>query len=204
MKSSFFIFLFFLSFFIEAQTSFPKPIQSQAPEIDLKNYVRTVYYDGDTIPYAVLPVVYTSGERVFKHKRDKVAWDRLKYNVKKVYPYAILAAAKLKEYDKILAAIPENDRKKYTKALEKQLKDEFSDELKKLSVSQGRLLIKLIDRETGKTTYDVVKDMRGSFSAFMWQSVAIMFNSSLKSEYDANGNDKAVEAAIRLVESGEF
>jgi len=190
---------------MDAQTtSFPKIPITQPPELDLKKYVKTVYYDDDTIPYAVLPTVQISTERVFKSKRSKIAWDRLKYNVKKVYPYAILASAKLKEYDRLLVNIPENERKKYTKILEKQLKDEFSDELKKLTVSQGRLLIKLIDRETGKTTYDVVKDMRGSFSAFMWQSVAVMFNSSLKSEYDADGNDKAVEAAIRLVESGEF
>lgn len=205
MKKYLFIFFLLITFWTKAQhTSFPKLPVASAPELELKNYVKTVYYDGDTIPYAVLPTVHTSVDREFKSKRAKIAWDRLKYNVKKVYPYAILASAKLKEYDKILAAIPEKERKKYTKALEKQLKDEFSDELKKLSVSQGRLLIKLIDRETGKTTYDVVKDMRGSFSAFMWQSVAVMFNSSLKAEYDADGNDKAVEAAIRLVESGEF
>jgi hypothetical protein len=100
--------------------------------------------------------------------------------------------------------MPENQRKKYTKLVEQQLKKEFGDELKKLSVNQGRLLIKLIDRETGKTTYEVVKDMRGSFSAFMWQSVAVVFNSSLKSDYDPEGDDKAVEAAIRLVEAGEI
>lgn len=166
--------------------------------------VPTVYYEGDTIPYVKLNTVICSSERVFKTTKEKVKWDRLKYNVKKVYPYAILAAAKLKEYDAMLAKIPENKRKAVTKVLEKQLKDEFSEELKKLTVTQGRLLIKLIDRETSRTTYEIVKDMRGSFSAFMWQSVALMFNSSLKSEYDADGNDKDIEAAIRLIESGEF
>ena len=66
------------------------------------------------------------------------------------------------------------------------------------------MLIKLVDRETGKTTYNVVKEMRGSFSAFMWQGVALMFNSSLKSEYDPDGDDRAVEEAIKLVENGDF
>nr|MDQ3049185.1 DUF4294 domain-containing protein [Bacteroidota bacterium] len=122
-----------------------------------------------------------------------------------VYPYAILAAAKLKEYDRILSQIEDvKEREKYMKIAEKQLKKEFGEELKKLSVNQGRILIKLIDRETGKTTYDVVKDMRGSFSAFMWQGVALMFNSSLKSDYDGTGEDKAIEAAIVMIENGEL
>ncbi|MFY9309822.1 MAG: DUF4294 domain-containing protein [Bacteroidia bacterium] len=167
--------------------------------------VRAVVYKGDTIPYATLPVVSCYVPRVFKNKRDAAKWDRLKYNVKKVYPYAILAAAKLKEYDQLLAKIPnENDRKRYMKLAEKQLKDEFGEELKKLTISQGRILIKLIDRQTGKTTYDVVKDMRGSFSAFMWQSVAAIFNSSLKDDYDPAGEDRAIEEAIRLIENGDF
>jgi len=183
-----------------AQGDAPKAGESAKPGI----VVPAVYYMGDTIPYVKLSAVVCVGERTFKTHKQKVQWDRLKYNVKKVYPYAILAAAKLKEYDRFLAQIPENKRKAVTKVLEKQLKDEFSDELKKLTVSQGRLLIKLIDRETNRTTYEIVKDMRGSFSAFMWQSVALMFNSSLKAEYDADGSDKDIEAAIHLIESGEF
>jgi hypothetical protein len=166
--------------------------------------VRTTVNNGDTIPYASLPAVVCATDRVFKNRRQKQAWDRTKYNVKKVYPYAILAAAKLKEYDRVLAEMPEYQRGNYTKQAEKQLKKEFSDELKKLSMTQGRILIKLIDRETGKTTYDVVKDMRGTFSAFMWQSVAVMFNSSLKSDYDPEGEDKNIELAIRMIEAGEY
>jgi hypothetical protein len=166
--------------------------------------VRTTVYEGDTIPYVVLPAISCYTERVFHTDRQMAAWTRIKYNVKTVYPYAILAAAKLKEYDRILSAMPESERSSYTKVAESQLKDEFSDEMKKLTVNQGRILIKLIDRETGKTTYNVVKDMRGSFSAFMWQGVALMFNSSLKSEYDPQGDDKAIEEAIKLVENGDF
>lgn len=167
--------------------------------------VSAVVYEGDTIPYVTLAPVVCFGDRVFKNKRQKASWDRLKYNVKVVYPYAILAAAKLKEYDKILSQIPnEKDRMYFTKLAEKQLKDQFGEELKNLTITQGRILIKLIDRETGATTYKVVKSMRGSFSAFMWQGVAIMFNSSLKEEYDAAGEDKGIEQAIRLIEAGDF
>lgn len=160
---------------------------------------------GDTIPYGLLPTVTCYVPRVFKNKREAAKWEKLKYNVKKVYPYAILASAKLQEYDQLLAKIPnENDRQKYMKQAEKQLKDQFGNELKNLTISQGRILIKLIDRQTGKTTFDVVKDLRGSFSAFMWQSVAVMFNSSLKDDYDGAGEDKAIEDAIRLIENGDF
>ena len=167
--------------------------------------VRAVIYNGDTIPYATLAPVECYVPRYFKNKKEAAKWDRLKYNVKKVYPYAILAAARLKEYDLLLAKIPnENDRKKYLKLAEKQLKDEFGAELKNLTMTQGRILVKLVDRETGKTTYDIVKDMRGSFSAFMWQGLAVLFSSNLKDEYDGNGEDKAIEDAIKLIEGGDF
>ena len=197
-----FLFSFFIPFVGMTQTN--TTIKPAVPEIK-GTLVQTVYYEGDTIPYAKLGVVTCSADRVFKNYRQKAAWDRLKYNVKKVYPYAILASAKLKEYDRVLATIPsESGKKAFMKLAEKQLKNEFSDELKNLSVNQGRILIKLIDRETGKTTYDIVKNMRGSFSAAMWQGVAIVFNSSLKSDYDAEGEEKNIEMAIKMIEDGQF
>ena len=179
----------------------PKPAVPEMKGI----WVETVYYQGDTIPYGKLAVVTCTADRTFKNYKQKAAWDRLKYNVKKVYPYAILASLKLKEYDRVLATNPsERGKKAFTKEAEKQLKAEFGDELKNLSVTQGRLLIKLIDRETGKTTYDVVKCLRGSFSAAMWQGVALVFNSSLKADYDADGDEKNIEMAIRMIEDGQF
>lgn len=200
------ILLFLLFFFIPfaGMTQTNTTLKPAVPEI-IGTLVETVYYEGDTIPYAKLGVVTCSADRVFKNYRQKAAWDRLKYNVKKVYPYAILASAKLKEYDRVLATIPsESGKKAFMKLAEKQLKNQFSDELKNLSVNQGRILIKLIDRETGKTTYDIVKNMRGSFSAAMWQGVAIVFNSSLKSDYDAEGDEKNIELAIKMIEDGQF
>ena len=200
------VILFLFSFLIpfNGMTQNTTTVRSTTPDIK-GTLVETVYYQGDTIPYAKLSAVTCSADRVFKSYKQRAAWDRLKYNVKKVYPYAILASAKLKEYDRVLATIPsEKGKKAFTKEAEKQLKVEFGDELKNLSVTQGRLLIKLIDRETGKTTYDVVKCMRGSFSATMWQGVAIVFNSSLKADYDAEGDEKNIEMAIKLIEDGQF
>lgn len=205
------IFIFLLPFFSSAQNDAPSTIHPlgkvyqglQLPEKAI--VVQATVYNGETIPYVTLTPLVCYVPRVFKNKKEAAKWDRLKYNVKKVYPYAILASAKLKEYDRLLAKIPnENERKKYMKLAEKQLKDEFGKELKNLTMTQGRILIKLVDRETGKTTYDIVKDMRGSFSAFMWQGVAVLFSSNLKDDYDGKGEDKAIEEAIKLIEGGDF
>ncbi len=160
----------------------------------------------DTVPCVWMPWVIITDKMSFATKRRYAEWTRLKHNVKMVYPYAILAAAKLKEYDIELAKIPkENDRKAFLKKSEKELQKQFGTELKGLSINQGMILMKLIDRETGKTTYTIVKEMRGNFNAFMWQSLASLFGSSMKQEYDINDpNDKLIELAIKQIEAGEF
>ncbi len=173
------------------------------PDKGLK--VPAIIWNGDTIPYITLPDVYVEEYMPFKTRHKHAKWTRMKYNVKKVYPYAILAAAKLKEYERILTHMPnERLRKAYMKVVEDQLKAEFEDELKDLSVNQGRILIKLIDRETGHTTYELVKQLRGNFEAFMWQTVAKMFGSSMKEEYDGADEDVLMEIAIKQIEAGEF
>lgn len=166
---------------------------------------RAEIVNGDTVPVVDLYDVYVYTEYVFKNKRQHEQWTRIKYNVKKVYPYAILAAAKLKEYDRILEHMPDEKMKKaYLRVCEKDLKNEFEDELKELSINQGRVLMKLIDRETGKTTYEIVKEMRGGFQACMWQAVARIFGNNMKDDYDANFEDIMIERAIKIVESGAF
>jgi hypothetical protein len=166
---------------------------------------RAEIINGDTVPVVDLYDVYVYTEFVFKNNRQREQWTRIKYNVKKVYPYAILAAAKLKEYDRILERMPDEKMKKaYLRVCEKDLKHEFEDELKDLSITQGRVLMKLIDRETGKTTYEIVKEMRGGFQACMWQAVARIFGNNMKDGYDANFEDIMIERAIKIVESGQF
>jgi hypothetical protein len=193
------IFIFAIPFLCWAQ----EPIQENKPIQPIR--VHAVIYEGDTIPSITLPLISCTTKRKFKNKKEAAKWTRLLYNVKIVYPYSILAAARLKEYDRILATIPnEKDRKKYMAKVEENLKKEFTEDLKNLTVTQGKILIKLIDRETGKNTYMLIKELRGSFSAFMWQSLAVLFNSTLKVEYDAEGEDKPIEDAIKLIESGVF
>lgn len=166
---------------------------------------RAEIINGDTVPVVDLYDVYVYTEYQFKNNRQREQWTRIKYNVKKVYPYAILAAAKLKEYDRILEHMPDEKMKKaYLRVCEKDLKHEFEDELKELSINQGRVLMKLIDRETGKTTYEIVKEMRGGFEACMWQAVARIFGNNMKDDYDPNFEDIMIERAIKIVESGQF
>lgn len=166
---------------------------------------RAEIINGDTVPVVDLYDVYVYTEFVFKNNHQREQWTRIKHNVKKVYPYAILAAAKLKEYDRILERMPDEKMKKtYLHMCEKDLKHEFEDELKDLSITQGRVLMKLIDRETGKTTYEIVKEMRGGFQACMWQAVARIFGNNMKDGYDANFEDIMIERAIKIVESGQF
>jgi hypothetical protein len=167
--------------------------------------VRAVIKGSDTILTVNLNPVTISSERVFKNKKQAEIYWKIKRDVKKVYPYAILAEAKLKEYNAKLATMNnEEEKKRFMKKAEKELKDQFEDELKGLTVNQGKILIKLIDRQTGSTSYELVKTLRGSFSAFMWQSLASLFGSSLKSEYDAKDKDKLIEDVIHLIESGEI
>lgn len=161
--------------------------------------------NGDTMPVVNIPDVVVTTQFQFRNRRHKEMWTRTKYNVKKVYPYAILAAAKLKEYDLALARIEdERERKEYIKRCEQDLRNEFEDDLKQLTVSQGKILMKLIDRESGKTTYEVVKQLRGSFQAAMWQTVAVIFGHNMKAEYDGRVEDIMIERAVKLVESGQF
>lgn len=161
--------------------------------------------NGDTLPLVQLETVNIFASSNFKNRKQYEQWTRLKYNVRKVYPYAILASSKLKEYDKTLGNIQDKSLKKaFIQQCEKDLKAEFEEELKGLTYSQGKLLMKLIDRETGKTTYEIVKQMRGGFQAGMWQALARIFGHNMKTEYDAQTEDLLVERAIKVVEAGLF
>lgn len=159
--------------------------------------------NGDTVPVVSLPVVNHVSKRTWKSERARKKYSRLKKKVIKVYPYAHLAGQKLEEYAQEMEAIEsEKEKKKFYKKIEKELKEEYEGELKKLTVSEGRILIKLIDRETGDSSYELVKDLRGKFSAFLWQSLARLFGHNLKSKYDPDGEDREIEFIVQQIEQG--
>ncbi|MDR2813578.1 MAG: DUF4294 domain-containing protein [Prevotellaceae bacterium] len=162
---------------------------------------------GDTIPHVRLQPVYCFAKPKFKNARQERKYyreyTRMAYNLKKVYPYAQLAKQKLAAMDAEFVLIRDDKAKKaYIKQMEKELFREFEQPLRKLTISQGRMLIKLVDRETGRTGYQIVKELKGGFSAFFWQSVAVLFDSSLKTQFDPEGQDKMLDQLLFLYESG--
>ena len=167
--------------------------------------VKTRVVGGDTIPYYSLNTIPIYGERTFKNKRQAKKYGRLKRYVVKVYPYAQVAGEMLRHFDDTMRLMKsESKKKRYIKKIEKELKEEFTGELKKLTIKQGIILVKLIDRETGNTSYDLIKELRGSFSAFVWQSLARLFGSNLKLEYDPNGEDQMIEEIVQMIERGQI
>lgn len=180
-------------------------VAQEKPTVKPGCFTQFIMMDGDTVPHMQLRQVLIFPPFKFKNKKQAEKFDRLRYNVKKVYPMAKVAGAKLREIDETLRYLKSESLKKfYLNMEEKKLKDEYEEELKKMSITQGRILVKLIDRETGKTTYAVVKELRGSFSAFLWQSVARLFGGNLKSQYDEEGEDKQIEQIIQLIENGQL
>jgi hypothetical protein len=171
--------------------------------VSLPTTLPTIIVNGDTTPMVTLDQVMIISNRVFKTYEDAMKYYMLQRNIKIVYPYAIMAEATFEQCEEAIKNMPdESDKKHYVKTVEKQMMKQYSDELKSLTVTQGRLLIKLLDRQTGKTSYEIVKELRGSFSAFMWQTIACLFGNNLKSTYDADGEDKQIESIISLIEVG--
>ncbi len=161
--------------------------------------------NGDTIPYVDMKNVVVFPPMDIKTLTELVGYGRLVYNVKKVYPYAKLAAAKLIEYKHTLDSIPtQRGKKKFLKAAEKDLEARFGNEIKDLNFTQGKILIKLVYRQTGNSTFDIVKELRGSFNAFIYQTVARIFGYDLRSQYDPEGNDKAIEHIVQLIDEGSL
>jgi hypothetical protein len=170
-----------------------------------ENLTPVVITGEDTMPMYELPDVVVEAIMTPKTRRQAARVDRLTRNVQKVFPYALTTAKLLDQYDHDLASIQrESDRDLYLKLAEAELKAEFTEELKGMTQSQGRLLIKLIDRETGQTSYDLVKQLRGSFEAWLWQGVAKLFGNDLKADYDPAGDDALVESIVRRIENREL
>ena len=160
---------------------------------------------GDTVYQMQLREIVIYPRPTFKTEKAEKEYKRLVYNFKKTYPYALIAKQRLHEMDSVVATIAsEEERKAYLSRKEKELFKEFSAPLKKLTYSQGRLLMRLIDREVGQTSYYLIRDLRGRFVAFFWQGIAKLFGADLKKPYDKYGEDKPVEDMIRMYHNGTF
>lgn len=166
---------------------------------------KTVIIDGDTIPNVAIEEVVVFPQLVFKNRWQSRRYRKLIRDVTRAYPYAKYARLRLDEMEAEFQKLEtEKERKKYIKRVEDELMDEFGEELKKLTITQGRILLKLIDRETGDTSYELLKELRGTLSAIFWQAIARLFGSDLKSQYDPYGSDVLVERVVRMIETGQI
>lgn len=168
--------------------------------------VKTAVVDGDTIPKIELPPAVINDFIHIMNPLERWQWERLVYNVRKVYPYAKMAGAKFREYNAIVkTAKTDQEKHRLMKKAEKELKAEFEGQLKELTVTQGKILVKLVYRETGNTTYDIVKELRGVIVAFFWQNLGRIFAGyNLKIQYQPQGEDHQIETIIFMIENGKL
>lgn len=162
-------------------------------------------YDGEMIPDIQLRTVYIFAPLKFKSNKEWMEYYRLIRNVKRVYPIAReINRAVIETYEYIETLPDEKARQKHLKRVEKGLKDQYTPQMKKLSFTQGKLLIKMIDRQSNSTGYELVKAFMGPFKAGFYQTFAALFGASLKKEYDPEGEDKLTERIVILVENGQL
>lgn len=159
-------------------------------------------YRSDTLPVMQIPELKIYDVSKYNYLKSR-RYRRMIHNVRKAYPYAMVANERLKILDKELSKIKsKREQKAYMNEAEKEIMQEFEGELRKLTISQGIILVKLIDREIGHTSYEVIKDIRGGFTAFFWQGIARIFGNNLKMQYDPDGEDKVIEDIIMAMEYG--
>jgi hypothetical protein len=163
--------------------------------------VPVVYYNGDSLPARTLEMVRVVAPITHAMRKRMEEWTKLRNAVYVTYPYARKAGIILNDINTRLGSMQtEEEKQSYIKTREKDLKKEFTDPLTQLSVYQGKVLMKLINRQTGNNCYNIIKEYKGGFTARFWQTVAFFFNSNLKQPYDPKGEDGQMENIVKEVE----
>ena len=157
-------------------------------------------FRGDILPSGTLDYFFITAPMPPAMRKGYEKWTRLRNAVYVTYPYARKAGVIINDINARVESMSSKDRKKYINSREKDLKKEFTEPLTKLSVYQGRVLMKLINRQTGNNCYELVKEYKGGISARFWQTVAFFFGSSLKQPYDAVNEDREIELIVKEVE----
>jgi len=155
--------------------------------------------NGQDYPMIFLDEFTKAGQTIDPEQRMRR--DKLRNDIYIVYPYAITAAKILKDLNDSLVKIDgRRDRKHYLKEVDRKLDHIFKEPLKNLSIDQGHVLIKLINRQTGENCYSIIRELKGGFSAVVWQSVGVLFNNNLRRDYDSLGKDIEMEAMVKTLE----
>jgi hypothetical protein len=193
-RSVFFLGVVFLVGFVPANLK----AQSVLDTIRVEAFITP---QGDTIPQSWLPTVEVSAKQTNQWRNYWRDWTRLRNAVYITYPYAKSASKVISEVNAQLVNVKdESIRKQIIKAREKELKRDFADKITKLSVYQGKVLMKLINRETGNNCYSLIQEFKGNFNAGFWQAVAFVFGSSLKQPYEPQGDDREIEKIVLEVQ----
>lgn len=181
-------------------------INAQEITTTIKEYlVPACIYEGDTIASLRMPTLYVFKPLTFKNKKKQEEYYRLVRNVKKTLPIAKEVNRAIIETYEYLQTLPdEKAREKHLSLVEKGVKEQYTPRLKKLTFSQGKLLIKLIDRESNSSSYELVKAFLGPFKAGFYQAFAAIFGASLKKEYHPEDEDALIERVVLMVESGQL
>lgn len=191
----------------------PENIPEGEPAQTFGTGVKLVFYrykkpdivDGDTLWTYLMPELPVYAPLKFKSVKEKRKYDRLVYNVKRVLPLAQKVNAVLQETYLTLETLPNKKAKdEHIKAVEREIKRVYTPEMKKLTFSQGKLLIKLVDRECNQEAYEIVEAFLGPARAMFYQIFAWTFKASLKKEYDPEGEDRMVERIVRQIETGQL
>jgi Domain of unknown function (DUF4294) len=171
-----------------------------------KSYLlQNVTRNGVTLPEVEIKEVTVYAHPKFPKKSDFRKYERLVYNLKKVYPYALIVRNRLFKVNQDISNIKsEKERKEYLKKVEKDVFADYEGDIRDMTITQGRLLIKLIDRETQNTSYTLIKDYRGKLAAAFWQGIARIFGTNLKEEYDPSGEDFLIESIIQEIDAGRL
>lgn len=163
-------------------------------------------YSEDSMLIKYLPQFEVLTLRTFLKKRDQRKYDKLVRHVKKVYPYAKLAGERMKAYAMVMKSMTRKERKNLVRSFEDEIKKTHGQDLKKLTPGQGRILLKLIDRETGNTPYELIEDLRGKFAAIFWYVTASFFDFDLKQGFDPKGNeeDLYIDEICQMIDAGQL
>ena len=194
------VLLALITYHLSPITSFAQDDPTFVPTVK----VGKALVDGDSIQYMELSKVYVYPEPTFKSKRQQKAYMRLVRNVKKVLPIAKEVRQIIIETAEFTETLPPSERKDHLKRVESAIVRDYKPKMKKLTFSQGKLLIKLIDRECNSTAYEAMQAFIGPVRSGMWQAFAWMFGASLKKGYDPDGVDRLTERVVLMVESGQI
>ena len=170
------------------------------------DYLRYIVENGDTVYVDDLPAARVYQRLPRQKGREWRQYYRLVHNFSKVYPYALVARHLVEEVDSTIVAdnLKRGQRDRYINRMQKELFEVFEQPMRNLTVSQGALLMRLIDREVGKSSFNIIKDYKNGMAAGFWQGIAKLFGTDLKRPYDPDGEDRPTEELVQKWESGEF